>query len=92
MKELLKGFLDLRLSFRRWVALLGKQVAVIVRLVSSCTIAGKPLDVAERRVEVYSQPMGPDYAMQQDFGQNDSVPVIVDAREIGRIPVAQLLP
>ena len=48
------------------------------------------------RIEVYSDPTGPtenpDYLHRQDFKPGDTIPVIIEGREIGRIGVGDLLP
>ena len=62
--------------------------------------AGVPVywivNLASSRVEVYSQPSGqaesPTYDQRQDYVVGQEVPVVLDAREVGRIAVADLLP
>lgn len=62
--------------------------------------AGIPLywivDLLHRRIEVYSGPSGaverPDYGQRCDFGPSDTVPVLVDARQVGAVEVAAVLP
>ncbi len=53
------------------------------------------VNLVDRMVEVYSDPSGPtelpDYAKRKDFGPGESVPVVLDGSEIGRIPVNDLL-
>jgi Uma2 family endonuclease len=53
------------------------------------------VNLVDRKVEVYSEPSGPsetpDYAKRQDFGPGESVPVVLDRREIGKIAVNDLL-
>lgn len=48
------------------------------------------------RIEVYTEPSGPgespDYARCDLYVPGDSVPVILDGREVGRIAVSDLLP
>lgn len=48
------------------------------------------------RVEVYTDPTGPDpqpgYRQRQDYGPGDSVPVVLDGRQVGSIAVNDLLP
>lgn len=54
----------------------------IVNLIDSC-------------VEVYTLPHGgrsPAYANRQDYSLNEAVPVLLEGREIARIPVRDLLP
>lgn len=53
------------------------------------------VNLIEQRVEVYTQPSGPaeepDYAQRHDFGLADTVPVVIDGQEIGRLSVAEFL-
>ena len=48
------------------------------------------------RVEVYTDPTGPDpapaYRQRRDFGPADEVPLVLDGTEVARIPVRDLLP
>jgi Uma2 family endonuclease len=54
------------------------------------------VNLGKRRVEVYSNPTtttdGPRYADCREFQPGDSIPVILDGREIGVLPAAELLP
>jgi len=53
------------------------------------------VNLNERRVEVYTQPRGgksPTYKQQTNYGVDDEVSVMVAGKEIGRIPVKELLP
>ena len=54
------------------------------------------INLVERRLEVYERPSGPaedaDYAHRVDYGLSDSVPVIVEGREVGRVAMKELLP
>ncbi|MCY2995643.1 MAG: hypothetical protein NTY19_48520 [Planctomycetota bacterium] len=54
------------------------------------------VNLASSRVEVYSQPSGqvesPTYDQRQDYVVGQEVPVVLDAHEIGRLAVADLLP
>jgi Uma2 family endonuclease len=54
------------------------------------------VNLIDRQVEVYTDPTGPaaepDYRQRQDYLPGDSVPVVVDGREIGRLAVSDLLP
>lgn len=62
--------------------------------------AGIPIywivNLVDRCVEVYSDPTGPgknpDYRQKQIFGPKDSVAVVLDCEEIGRLKVKHLLP
>ena len=47
------------------------------------------------RVEVYTEPRGgknPAYKRQTNYGPDDAVPGVVGGKELGRIPVKELLP
>ena len=54
------------------------------------------INIPDRQVEVYSDPAGPEpeprYRLQQHVGPADSVPLVLDGKEIDRIPVKDLLP
>ena len=54
------------------------------------------LNLAESRLEVYSDPTGPvevpGFRVHTDYSVTDEVPVVVDGNEIGRISVRELLP
>lgn len=53
------------------------------------------VNLVNRRVEVYTDPKGgrsPRYRRRRDYGANESVPLVLDSREVGRIPVRELLP
>jgi Uma2 family endonuclease len=54
------------------------------------------VNIPERRIDVYSRPSGPaaspTYEEQRSYGPDDEVPVILDGREVGRIPVREVLP
>jgi len=62
--------------------------------------AGMPLywilNLPARRLEVYSDPTGPDpapdYRQRRDFEADEMVAVIVDGQDVGRIRVSDLLP
>jgi|SRR5579884_1059199 len=62
--------------------------------------AGVPVywivNIPDRRVEVHSDPTGPaavpSYRQRSDFGEQDSVPLVLDGAEVGRIAVRDLLP
>jgi Uma2 family endonuclease len=47
-------------------------------------------------VEVYTDPTGPTeatgYRQRQDFGRGEEIPLLLDGREVARIPVQDLLP
>ena len=54
------------------------------------------VNLIDRCVEVYTEPSGPaeqpDYRKQQVLGPDDSVSVVLDGQEVGKIQVKQLLP
>ncbi len=50
------------------------------------------VDLNNRRVEVYSQPVGTDYLRHTTHGLQDSIAVILDGQLVGEIPVSDLLP
>lgn len=62
--------------------------------------AGMPLywilNLSARRLEVYSDPTGPDpapdYRQRRDFDTDEMVAVIIDGQDVGRIRVSDLLP
>jgi Uma2 family endonuclease len=62
--------------------------------------AGIPIywivNLEERCVEVYTDPTGPadepDYRQRQAYGETDSVPIILDGTEIGKLEVKAMLP
>lgn len=53
------------------------------------------VNLVDRRIEVYTEPRGgknPAYKLQTNYGPDDTVPVVVAGKQIGRIPVKELLP
>jgi Uma2 family endonuclease len=54
------------------------------------------LNLVDRQVEVYTDPSGatesPDYQHQQIYREGEEVPLVIEGRELGRIPVRDLLP
>jgi Uma2 family endonuclease len=54
------------------------------------------INLPERQVEVYSDPSGPmetpDFRRRQDHGVADTVPLVIEGREVARIAVRDLLP
>lgn len=62
--------------------------------------AGIPIywivNMPERRIEVYADPTGPcespDYRRHEDYAAGAEVPLLIEGHEVGRIPVAALLP
>ena len=53
------------------------------------------VNLIERRVEVYSDPTGPaerpDYRRHDDFSEAESVPLVIEGREVAQIPVRSAL-
>lgn len=47
-------------------------------------------------IEVYTDPTGPvekpTYRQRQDYGRDDSLPVLIEGQEVGRLAVSELLP
>jgi Uma2 family endonuclease len=50
------------------------------------------VDVRGRRVEVYTGPRPQGYAATEVFTEGQSVPLMIDGREVGRLAVADILP
>jgi Uma2 family endonuclease len=54
------------------------------------------VNLPRRRVEVYTEPTGPNrapsYGASRHYGPDDEVPVILDGREVGKIAVRDVLP
>lgn len=50
------------------------------------------VNLAERKIEVYSQPSEADYQQRQEFESDTEIPVTIEGREFGRIAVCDLLP
>ncbi len=54
------------------------------------------INLIERQVEVYTDPTGPGpspvYRQRRDYKVGESVPLVLDGKLIGRIPVRDLLP
>jgi Uma2 family endonuclease len=53
------------------------------------------ISLTKHQVEVFTQPSGPaeqpDYGQRQVFGVADTVPVVIDGKEIGTVSVAEFL-
>lgn len=53
------------------------------------------VNLPERRIEVYADPTGPgehpDYRRHDDYAAPAEVPVVIEGRQAGRVPVAALL-
>jgi hypothetical protein len=53
------------------------------------------VNLIDRRVEVYTEPRGgkvPAYRQQKNFSPDEEVPLLIDGKEMGRIPVKELMP
>jgi hypothetical protein len=54
------------------------------------------INLVDRRIEVYTDPTGADanarYQQHRDYGPQDTLPFIINRKDQGPIPVAQLLP
>ena len=54
------------------------------------------VNLVDRRLEVYTDPTGPDaaprYRQRQEYRNGDSVPLVIGGQEVGRIAVADILP
>jgi Uma2 family endonuclease len=54
------------------------------------------INLVDHQIELYTDPTGPDaapaYRAHQVYKPGDSVPFVVDGRELGPIPAADLLP
>jgi Uma2 family endonuclease len=54
------------------------------------------VNIPQCRVEVYTRPTGsvedPRYQERRVYGPDDDVPVVLDGREVGRVPVKEILP
>ena len=53
------------------------------------------VNLIDRRRETYSDPTGaveqPDYRFRRDFSEADQVPVVIEGREVAKIPVRDIL-
>lgn len=58
--------------------------------------AGIPLcwiiDVNDRRVEVYTEPGPQGYGAKATFHEGQTIPLVIDGREVARIAIADILP
>lgn len=50
------------------------------------------VNLVDRCVQVYTQPSQNGYVDRQDFAEDESVPIMMQNREIARVPVAEVLP
>ena len=54
------------------------------------------INLVDNQVEVYTDPSGsaeqPDYRRRQDYGPGDTIPLMIEGTEVGRIAVNDILP
>jgi Uma2 family endonuclease len=50
------------------------------------------VNLSERKLETYSEPSSSGYRQRRDYGADDTVPLVLDGREVATIPVRELLP
>jgi hypothetical protein len=54
------------------------------------------VNLLDMRIEVYSEPTGSKgkarYRQRQDYSASEELPLVIDGKEVGRIPVRDLLP
>jgi hypothetical protein len=50
------------------------------------------INLAESKIEVYSDPSPTGYRQRNDYRSDESVPLVLEGREVAKIPVADLLP
>lgn len=50
------------------------------------------VNLAQRKIEVYSEPSGADYLQRQDYDESAEIPVMIEGKEVGRFVVSELLP
>jgi Uma2 family endonuclease len=54
------------------------------------------VNLLANQIEVYTEPSGPaekpDYRQQHNYGLEDTIPVVIDGQEVGRLAVKELLP
>jgi Uma2 family endonuclease len=50
------------------------------------------VNLIDRQVEVYTEPGNDGYQSRQDFARGQGVPVVIEGREVGRIPVSDIVP
>jgi Uma2 family endonuclease len=50
------------------------------------------VNLLNRQIEVYTRASDDGYESRQDFASGQEVPVIIEGREVGRIPVSDLVP
>ena len=53
------------------------------------------VNIPKTRIDVFTAPSGPteapSYAEHKEYGPDDDVPIVLDGREVGRIPVREVL-
>ena len=53
------------------------------------------VNLIDRQIEVYSEPTGPaerpDYRDRRDYAETGELPLVIDGREIARIPVREVI-
>ncbi len=50
------------------------------------------VNLVDRQIEVYAEPTKDGYQSRQDFAAGKDVPVAIEGREVGHIPVAEIVP
>lgn len=50
------------------------------------------VNLVDNQLEVFTDPVGSDYAVKRVLGPKDKAPVVLDGGEVGRISVQELLP
>jgi Uma2 family endonuclease len=50
------------------------------------------VNVADRQIEVYTQPSGAAYAQRDDYRPGDDIPLSLAGQTVATLPVAELLP
>ncbi|MFO0844402.1 MAG: Uma2 family endonuclease [Gemmataceae bacterium] len=50
------------------------------------------VNLVDTQLEVFTDPAGSDYAVKRVLAPKDEAPLILDGREVGRVPVQELLP
>jgi Uma2 family endonuclease len=50
------------------------------------------VNLIDNQVEVYSDPAPDGYKARRDFKAGDEIPVVIDGIDLGRLPVAAILP
>jgi len=54
------------------------------------------INLLDNQIEVYTDPSGPseqpEYRQQQNYGQTDTIPLVMEGHEVGRLAAQDLLP